>query len=32
MHAQEMILTHPHVQGNMNDKLVRCIDESIDAI
>ena len=30
MHAQEMIRTHPHVQGNMNEALVRCIDECYD--
>jgi hypothetical protein len=30
MHAQEMIRKHPHVQGNMNDTLVRCINECYD--
>lgn len=30
MHAQEMISTHPHVQGNMNEALIRCIDECYD--
>jgi hypothetical protein len=27
MHAQEMISTHPHVKGNTNDALIRCIEE-----
>jgi hypothetical protein len=30
MHAQEMIETHPHVQGNTNDALVRCVEELSD--
>jgi hypothetical protein len=30
MHAQEIIRTHPHVQGNVNDALARCIDECYD--
>lgn len=30
MHAQEMISTHPHVKGNMNETLVRCINECYD--
>lgn len=30
MHAQEMIRTHPHVKGNMNEALVRCINECYD--
>lgn len=30
MHAQEMVRTHPHVQGNMNETLVRCVDECYD--
>ena len=30
MHAREMIGTHPHVKGNMNDALVRCIEECYD--
>lgn len=30
MHAQEMIRTHPHVQGNTNDTLIRCIAECYD--
>ena len=27
MQAIEMIRVHPHVMGNVNDALVRCIDE-----
>ena len=27
MHVREMISTHPDVKGNMNDALVRCIEE-----
>jgi uncharacterized membrane protein len=27
MRAQDMISTHPHVRGNVNDALVRCIEE-----
>ncbi|CCD86390.1 conserved protein of unknown function [Bradyrhizobium sp. ORS 285] len=27
MHAQQMIETHPHVRGQVNDALVRCIEE-----
>jgi hypothetical protein len=27
MRAQEIIRTHPHVQGNLNEALARCIDE-----
>jgi hypothetical protein len=27
MHTQEIIRTHPHVQGNFNEALARCIDE-----
>src|SRR5581483_5367932 len=27
MHAREMISTHPNVRGNVNDTLVRCIEE-----
>jgi hypothetical protein len=27
MQAQEIIRTHPHVKGKVNDALVRCIDE-----
>ena len=30
MHAREMIRTHPHVRGNMNEALIRCIDECYD--
>lgn len=26
MHAQQMISTHPHVRGNTNDTLIRCIE------
>ena len=27
MHAMDMIRTHPHVRGNTNDTLIRCIEE-----
>lgn len=27
MHAQEMIRSHPQVQGRTNDALIRCIEE-----
>ncbi|NPU13481.1 four-helix bundle copper-binding protein [Bradyrhizobium sp. 83002] len=27
MHAQQMIETHPHVRGRVDDALVRCIEE-----
>ena len=27
MLAREMIATHPHVRGNTNDALIRCIEE-----
>ena len=27
MHAQQMISSHPHVQGNTNDALIRCLEE-----
>jgi len=27
MQAQEMISTHPHVRGQTNDALIRCIEE-----
>ena len=27
MHAREMIGTHPAVQGQVNDALIRCIEE-----
>ena len=30
MHAQQMISTHPHVRGNTNDALIRCIEECYD--
>jgi hypothetical protein len=30
MHAHEMISTHPHVKGNTNDALIRCIEECYD--
>jgi hypothetical protein len=30
MHAREMIGTHPQVRGNMNDALIRCIEECYD--
>jgi hypothetical protein len=30
MHAQEMIRTHPHVRGNTNDALIRCIEACYD--
>lgn len=30
MHAQEMISTHPHVQGRINEPLARCIEECFD--
>ena len=30
MHAREMIGTHPHVRGNTNDALIRCIEECYD--
>jgi hypothetical protein len=30
MHAHEMISTHPHVQGSVNDALIRCIEECYD--
>jgi hypothetical protein len=26
MHAQQMIRTHPHVRGNANDALIRCVE------
>ena len=29
MKAEEMIRTHPHVEGNVNDVLVRCIEECL---
>ena len=30
MHAQEIIGSHPHVKGNTNDPLIRCIEECYD--
>lgn len=30
MHVQQMISTHPHVRGNTNDALIRCIEECFD--
>lgn len=30
MHAQQIISTHPHVRGNTNDALIRCIEECYD--
>lgn len=30
MHVQSMISTHPHVQGNTNEALIRCIEECFD--
>jgi len=27
MHAQQMIRTHPHMRGQTNDALIRCIEE-----
>jgi Domain of Unknown Function (DUF326) len=27
MHVKEIIRTHPHVRGNTNDALIRCIEE-----
>ena len=30
MHAMEMISTHPEVQGNTNDVLIRCVEECYD--
>jgi len=30
MHVQQMISTHPHVRGNINDALIRCIEECYD--
>jgi hypothetical protein len=30
MHALEIISTHPHVRGNTNDALIRCIEECYD--
>lgn len=30
MHAEQIISTHPHVQGKVNQALARCIDECFD--
>lgn len=30
MHAQQMIETHPHVKGQTNHALIRCIEECYD--
>jgi hypothetical protein len=30
MHAQQMIATHPHVKGDTNDALIRCIEACFD--
>lgn len=30
MDVREMIGTHPHVRGNTNDALIRCIEECTD--
>lgn len=30
MHAQRMISTHPHVHGDTNDILIRCIEACFD--
>ncbi|WP_119677976.1 four-helix bundle copper-binding protein [Indioceanicola profundi] len=30
MHAREMIATHPDVKGNINEALIRCIEECYD--
>ena len=30
MHAREMISAHPHVRGNTNDALIRCIEACYD--
>jgi len=30
MHAREMISTHPHVRGQTNDALIRCIEQCYD--
>jgi hypothetical protein len=27
MHAQQMIASHPHVKGDTNDALIRCVEE-----
>ncbi|MGE5545950.1 MAG: four-helix bundle copper-binding protein [Solirubrobacterales bacterium] len=30
MHARQMIGSHPHVRGNVNDALIHCIEECYD--
>ncbi|SMH61559.1 four-helix bundle copper-binding protein [Azospirillum agricola] len=30
MHVRDMISTHPHVRGNTNEALIRCIEECYD--
>jgi len=30
MHAQQMIASHPQVQGNTNEVLIHCIEECFD--
>src|SRR5215813_3987648 len=32
MHTHAMISTHPHVHGNVNQSLVRCINECLDCL
>jgi hypothetical protein len=32
MHTREMISAHPQVRGNVNDALIRCIDECYDCV
>jgi hypothetical protein len=30
MHVQEMLRTHPHVRGSINDALLHCIEQCFD--
>jgi hypothetical protein len=30
MHAQQMIATHPHLHGRINEALIRCIEDCYD--
>lgn len=30
MHVQQMVNTHPHVQGNTNNALIKCVEECYD--
>lgn len=30
MHVQEMISTHPHVQGDTNQSLIQCVELCYD--